>query len=424
MWARKRVDIRFRDLIRGIGYCFRSHSIDIDLTDIANRFNSNRNLTCLSVRSGFDLLLQTLRWPPGSEIVFSGITIPDMVRISREHQLKVVGIDLDGRTLAPVLKDVESKITPQTKAIVVAHLMGGRCEMRRLACLAKKHNLMLIEDCAQAFLGPRFCGSAYADVSMFSFGAIKTNTALGGGILFVRDSLILEQMKTRHGLLPVQKNRVFLKRIFKYGAVKLISTWPCASLIRIGCRYFGSDHDRIAAGMAKGFAGRDFWKRIRQQPSAAMVHLLANRIRQFDGRKIEERKRRGDRLTRTIQRINPQIEPIGFDALTSTHWVYAILVHNPRLLAKQLWDHGFDATTRSSLALVQSTRGSSSLPQAKQILDHLVFLPIDAPMPIREIERMGTIVARLASPVPYASHRWPNPLDSEANYPAAQVPPG
>ncbi len=141
---------------------------------------------------------------------------------------------------------------------------------------------MLIEDCAQSYVGNRCCGSKFADVSLFSFGSIKTNTALGGAVLFVRDPLLKEKLESNQSRWPVQPNRTYWKRVVKYAIVKTISTWPVAALIRMGFRVAGSSHDSMAAGMAKGFAGEAFFEKIRQQPSRALLSVLARRIRRFD----------------------------------------------------------------------------------------------------------------------------------------------
>ena len=90
---------------------------------------------------------------------------------------------------------LQHALTAQTKAILVAHLFGSRIDLHEIAAFADQHNLMLWEDCAQAYCGPHFRGHPASDVVMFSFGTIKTHTALGGGILVVRDERVRLQME-------------------------------------------------------------------------------------------------------------------------------------------------------------------------------------------------------------------------------------
>ena len=142
----------------------------------------------LSVRSGLDLLLTALELPAGSEMIVSAVTIPDMVRIVEHHRLVPVPVDVDGRTLQPVLEHLERSITPRTRAILVAHLFGTHIDMVPIIELAKQHDLLVIEDCAQAFVGSAYAGHPDSDCALFSFGPIKTATALGGAVVPVRDA--------------------------------------------------------------------------------------------------------------------------------------------------------------------------------------------------------------------------------------------
>jgi hypothetical protein len=137
MWVRKRFDIGWSDICYGIvRSCW--------LADRANTLrrvegewsNADDALACLSVRSGFDLLLQTADWPKGSEVLMSALTIPDMVRIVKHHEHTAIPIDLDMSCLAPKLDNIRSAINSKTKAIVIAHLFGTRVPLDPIIELA------------------------------------------------------------------------------------------------------------------------------------------------------------------------------------------------------------------------------------------------------------------------------------------------
>ena len=398
MWARKRIDIGFGELISALVTCaFARNSTEHyarSTAMIAGCFDGLDNpLVCLSVRSGFDLLLKTASqlhlWPADSEIIFSGPTIPDMLRIAEAHGLKVVGCDVDWKTLAPCMADLESKIGPRTKAIVVAHLLGAKIELGPIADLAARHDLLLIEDCAQSFTG---CNdiSPQADASMLSFGAIKTNTALGGALISVRDQRLATQMIKAHQDWPVQTKWQYLKKLARYIGVKAISSWAVAALIRLSFKTLGSTHDCLVAKMARGFAGPNFFQQIRRRPSAGLVAVLARRLKRFDTHLVLQRINRGELLMRTISDLNEQLLPLGILATRPTHWVFAVLVTNRNELVQALWDQGFDATTKSSLVRIENSDTGEA-----DYMRHIVFLPIDLPMPERELVRMGRLVAQI-----------------------------
>ncbi|MFT5303648.1 MAG: perosamine synthetase [Mariniblastus sp.] len=411
MWARKRIDLRFRDLAMAFLKCLRPGSrIDSEWA-ISESFGSRDAMVCLSVRTGFDMLLNALDLPAGSEVIFTGLTIGDMPKIAIENGLRPVGVDLDSRTLAPDLLDLESAITHETRVIVVAHLLGGRCTMDEIADLARSRGLLLIEDCAQAFVGLQYRGSPQADVSMFSFGSIKTHTALGGAVLIVRDSRIRSQMEALQQRYPILSAGSFAKRVVKYAGVKLISTWIVAAFVRLFFRCLGTHHDKTASKMAKGFAGPDFFNRIRKRPSSAMLAFLAKRLSQFTPATIDVRVKRASRLLATLGAADDWLAPVGLQAVSPTHWVFPITVSNAQELVECLWQNGFDATTRSSLTSVNeitcksnasynaSLQSGGDLPNVEFILKHAVFLPLDAPIPDREIDRLARLVIEHAKPI-------------------------
>ena len=84
-----------------------------------------------------------------------------------------------------------------TKLLLVAHIFGSLFSLDTVLEVAHRHNLVVVEDCAQAFVGTQYTGDDRADVSMFSFGTIKTATSFGGAIIRVKDSAVLSEMRRR-----------------------------------------------------------------------------------------------------------------------------------------------------------------------------------------------------------------------------------
>lgn len=93
--------------------------------------------------------------------------------------------------------DVNRKITPKTKAIIVVHLYGHPCEMDLIMDIAKKHHLFVIEDCAEA-IGSEFKGKkvgSFGDISCFSFFGNKTITTGEGGMVMTDDYELYKKMR-------------------------------------------------------------------------------------------------------------------------------------------------------------------------------------------------------------------------------------
>jgi dTDP-4-amino-4,6-dideoxygalactose transaminase len=409
MWVRKEIEISPVDIVRGLGYCGWVNSRKKTIERLGRLFGGDQLFPCLSVRSGFDQLLRACDWPAHSEVIMSGLTIPDMPRIVRDHRLRPVGVDLDFDSLGPRIEELRAAITPRSKAIVVAHLFGGLVDLEPIAAVAREHGLLLIEDCAQAYVGNHFRGHSQADVSMFSFGPIKTNTALGGGLFIVRSEQMLRRLNQVHEELPVQSRLGFARRLLKYSYVRMLSTRLVSELIVRGLRWCGSDHDQLATKMARGFPGPRFFQKIRHQPSSPLLQLLARKLECFSEGYIQRRVRRGNQVA---DRLRSRVDVLGSEMIRPTYWVLPILVENRRQLVEQLWRLGFDATTSSSLKPVGLDLDDVSLESKKDkrlvncrfILDHLVFLPFDLSIPDPHVEVMVRTVlqgefARPARPV-------------------------
>ena len=84
-----------------------------------------------------------------------------------------------------------------TKMLLVAHIFGTRFPLDTVLEVARSHSLVVVEDCAQAFVGSQYTGDDRADVSMFSFGTIKTATSFGGALIRVKNPVVLNEMRRR-----------------------------------------------------------------------------------------------------------------------------------------------------------------------------------------------------------------------------------
>ncbi len=111
---------------------------------------------------------------------------------------KPVFVDIDeiSMNIDPAL--IEKAITPRTRAITVVHLFGKVCNMDRISAIARKHNLFLIEDCAQS-LGARKNGimsGAFGDIAATSFYPTKNLGGIGeGGMVYTKRADLGEKVK-------------------------------------------------------------------------------------------------------------------------------------------------------------------------------------------------------------------------------------
>ncbi|MEI9402493.1 DegT/DnrJ/EryC1/StrS family aminotransferase [Mesorhizobium argentiipisi] len=122
---------------------------------------------------------------PGDEIILSPVTDAGTV-IPVIAQLAIpVFADVDHFTQNISPASIERNITQRTRAIIVTHVYGHAADMDAIMAIAKKHNLFVIEDCAQAHLAyykGRLCGTI-GDIACFSFQQSKHMTTGDGGMV-------------------------------------------------------------------------------------------------------------------------------------------------------------------------------------------------------------------------------------------------
>jgi len=162
---------------------------------------------CLGVNSGTDALMMSL-WGAGisrgDEVITSPISFIASVSSIIHVGAKPVFVDVDNDlNIKPDL--IQSAITKKTKAIMPVHWTGRVCQMDKILQIAKKHNLIVIEDAAQsmgAYFNNKHAGT-YGKISAFSTHPLKNLNALGdGGFVITNEKKLYNKIKLyrNHGL--------------------------------------------------------------------------------------------------------------------------------------------------------------------------------------------------------------------------------
>jgi dTDP-4-amino-4,6-dideoxygalactose transaminase len=395
MHPRKYLDIAIKDLVAALLYCM---DYRLDRTSLTRQLEElwsrgDDALVALSVRSAFDALLSVLKLPAGSEVIMSGINIPDMTAIVLRHGLKVVPVDLSMKTLQIDTHQLADAITPRTRVVIVAHLFGTLMEMEPIIRVVREHeNVLLVEDCAQAFAGCfGYRGADRSDVSMFSFGAIKTATALGGAMVRVRSADLHAAVKEHLASYPLRRRIYFLKRVLKYMALKVLS-YPRAYgiLVRV-LEAVGIDYDAFIVSLARTFNGRDLLDLIRMQPSAPLLALLLRRLKSYRQSDMDGRISAGNYV---VNALGDRSAIPGAENPSHTFWLFPLLTFDAERLIASLRRSGFDAASDSTqLHCVSSDPDQrESLDVSINIIETTVYLPVYGSIPTGDLERMVSIV--------------------------------
>lgn len=155
----------------------------------ARLLGSKYGHACSSGTAAVHCAIAAIDPEPGDEIITTSIT--DMGALAPIVYQGAIPVfcDVDPHTYNVTARAIEARISPRTKAIVVTHLFGNPCEMNSILAVAKKHNIPVIEDCAQSFLtsyGDRYVGT-FGAIGCFSLQQGKHITTGEGGVCVTDD---------------------------------------------------------------------------------------------------------------------------------------------------------------------------------------------------------------------------------------------
>lgn len=398
MFARKRFDIDASTLLRGIGLCLWAPERTRAETKIASAWEwPDSVVACSSVRSAFDLLLSCVPWKPGAEVLMSAVTVPHMAVLVRRHGFVPVPVDIDPETLNVSVADIKFAISERTVAVVTAHLFGARNDVDELATFTRSRGLMLIEDCAQCFDGRRR-SIGVSDVELYSFGAIKTATCLGGAVALIADRTLREKVRAKQSEFPAQKRFDYFMKLLKYCFLVSVSGPRAFRVFSWLLQRLTGDFDRALRHLTRSYPETQLIQNLRQKPSLPLLGLLAHRLHSYDSSRVDARRAAGERMLVTTRAL-------GHKGAVHTHWLFPVVTAEPNQLVARLRAAGFDATQGAStlVALDPSAR------RAHEAMQRVVYLPVYSNIPDGKLDELAQLVeevkALLPDPLPASGAR-------------------
>jgi len=273
-----------------------------------------------------------------------------------------VFVDCERDTWNIDVKKIEEKITPRTKAIMVVHIYGHPCDMDPIIEIAGKHNLLIIEDAAEAhgaeYKGKK-CGTL-GDVACFSFYANKIISTGEGGMVLTDDPVIYEKLQYFKNLaFPLKGPRMY-------------------------------KHDDIG-----------FNYRMSNLHAAIGLAQLEN-IDTF----INARRKNTQLYNRRLSNTGGITTPIEKEWARNVYWMYSILVEDdfamPRdeliqtLSEKQIDSRPFFIPMHKQKSLQNyGCDCSGNYPVADEISKKGLYLPSSSSLTGREIEYICNTIAKL-----------------------------
>lgn len=197
---------------------------------IEDNFKCQKALLVHSGTAALELAAIMCNLEPGDEVIMPSYTFVSTANAFVLRGAKPVFVDIRPDTLNINEKLIEEAITSKTKAIAPVHYAGVACEMDTIMKIAKKHNLLVIEDAAQAF-GAKYKGKqlgTIGDMGCFSFHETK-NIMSGEGGAFVTNNAEYAERAEIIREKGTNRSKFFRGQVDKY-------TW-----VDIGSSYLPSD---------------------------------------------------------------------------------------------------------------------------------------------------------------------------------------
>ena len=174
--------------------------------EFAERMHTKYALGVTSGTAALEVAYNALGIGPGDEVILPAWTWhSDAMAVVRAGALPVFAEIDESFNIDP--NDIEHRITPHTKVIVAVHLQGNPADLDRIVPIARKHNLKLLEDSAQA-VGASYKGKptgCIGDIAIYSHQETKTITSGEGGTVVTSDPLLFERALRFHDVGAVRE---------------------------------------------------------------------------------------------------------------------------------------------------------------------------------------------------------------------------
>lgn len=181
----------------------------------AARVKRTHGIAVCNGTAALDAAIEALGIGPGDEVIMPTFTIISCIGQVVRSGAKPVLVDSDPATWNMDINQIEAKITPHTKAIMVVHIFGLPVDIDPVLDMARRHGLKVLEDAAQMH-GQTYkdqpCGS-FGDISTFSFYPNKHITTGEGGMIVTNDDRLAEDCRSLRNLCFQPQKRFVHERL-------------------------------------------------------------------------------------------------------------------------------------------------------------------------------------------------------------------
>lgn len=196
------VDAGIQDVINNTAF-INGPAVKEFQADLEKYLNVKHVIPCANGTDALQIAMMALDLKPGDEVITASFTYVATAEVIGLLGLTPVLVDVYPDTFDINVEAIEKAITPKTKAIVPVHLFGQCADMERIMAVAKKHNLYVIEDVAQAIGadytfsdGTKAKAGTIGTIGCTSFFPSKNLGCYGdGGAMYTNDDVLAAKMR-------------------------------------------------------------------------------------------------------------------------------------------------------------------------------------------------------------------------------------
>lgn len=309
---------------------------------------AGRGITVSNGTTALELALLGLGVAAGDEVIVPGWCFAAAANMVLARGATPVYVDVlpDTWLIDPEL--VEAAITPRTKVILPVHTYGNVCDMPRLCEIGARHDVAVIEDCAESLFS-RYDGrlaGTWGSIGCFSFQATKTITTGEGGFVLAQDAQLCDDMRLirNHGMRPSRK---YWHEVVGYN-FRLTNVQAA-----IGCAQFG--HRETLVSMRRRMF-ESYRARLSDVPGVRLQHF-------------------SDRVTPVVWAVAIEIDPerIG---------------HSRDALMVLLQERGIETRNGFCSFSEQPLYGAPPLRHSERLASNVISFPSPPDLTEEEIERI------------------------------------
>jgi len=292
-----------------------------------------------SGRLALFLVLKSYNLKKGDEIILPAYNYYVIPKIIHLLNLKPVFIDVDENTFTLNPSLIQDKITPKTKAIILTHIFGQPCDMKKILPIAKKYNLRIIEDCAHA-LGSEYNGGKIGSfgTGIFSFEVTKHINTFGGGMIVTNNDSIYKKIKSEINMYSCPTNLQIFKKILKT-CISVIITNPIIFSIFVYPPISILNIFNIGIGQEKVELEKIKIDKYKQKFSNIQALIGLKQLKQLDV--LNQKRKNIERLYRTILKNDMNIQQ-NFKNAKPKYMLFSVRHSDRNKITKYLLWRGID----------------------------------------------------------------------------------